>query len=161
MQSVEASLRVDKSLFSRSWFICGTCGAGGDSDQNNRNVTHAAGCTQAKFPNYRLGMQYCTAETRIAEYFETIRRLGLWPTARPFRSQPIADIISRIDRISEDENHRCRVERGCPLLQNLERLLLAVRKIDESIKGLCLSCIKGGEKDTESEEIRCSCSCKS
>jgi hypothetical protein len=98
----------------------------------------------------------CTAEFRIAEYFAIIRDEKLWPTLKPFKTESISEIVSRIARVSGFDNHNCLEKQECPLLQRLRGLLPSASAMKGSFNGLCLPCIKGWDRKSETR-FRCTC----
>ncbi|KAF2803433.1 uncharacterized protein BDZ99DRAFT_453758 [Mytilinidion resinicola] len=101
--------------------------------------------------NTALSPKYCTSETRIAEYFAILRKVELWPTAKPFGVCSVSDIVFRFTCAKADLKHSCAAGTGCPLLTNLDALSRRVDRIFRDTTGLCLHCIR---KDDEWDEYQ-------
>jgi ribosomal protein L40E len=95
--------------------------------------------------NEDLAQKYCTMETRIADYFEILRKCDLWPLTGPFQSCSVSAIISRVADIKRNLKHDCALASQCPLHLVVDVLNNAVQGIKEEVIGLCLQCAREGE----------------
>jgi hypothetical protein len=92
--------------------------------------------------NSNLFPRYCTSESRIAELFAVLRKVELWPTAVPFKTYSISNIMYRFTSVKAELKHSCAAGNSRPLLMNLEALLGRVSRVRKLIIGLCLPCVR-------------------
>ncbi|KAF2185899.1 hypothetical protein K469DRAFT_738836 [Zopfia rhizophila CBS 207.26] len=106
LQSVETLLREYRRCYETSQLICVNCG--------RTLPEEAKKCHPCR--NSLLPPKYCTSETRIAEYFAVLRKVELWPTAKPFEICSVSDIAFRFTCAKADLKHNCAADANCPLL---------------------------------------------
>ncbi|KAJ6197799.1 hypothetical protein J3E72DRAFT_269392 [Bipolaris maydis] len=100
LQYVEHSLRGSSRCYDTWQLLCTQCGR---SLPGNAKKCHP--CRNTELPT-----KYCTSETRIAEYFEALRKAELWPTLGSFAACSVSDIASRFARARKGMRHTCEAE---------------------------------------------------
>jgi hypothetical protein len=142
LQSIELSLRSSSRCYETSLLFCTDCG---------RTLPgQAKKCHPCR--NTELPQNYCTNETRIADYFVVLRKVELWPTTKPFRVCSVSDAASRFTHAKAELKHSCTASTSCPLLVNLDSLSNRVDQIKRDVKGFCLRCIREDDGWEESKE---------
>jgi hypothetical protein len=128
LQSVEGRLRHQERGYEMGGRLCMSCG--------RRLPATAKQCR----PCYNSTPQdeYCTNQTRIAEYFAVLRRSGLWPSLGPFQKCTISELANRFSRAKDDQQHQCSAGVDCPLRRALEGLSESVDQIVKDIRGVSL-----------------------
>jgi len=89
----------------------------------------------------------CTPETRVAEYFDLLRKADLWPTVASFVECSVSDISLRFTRARKDARHICEANNACPLLTTLDLMVIKASEAQDWANGLCLRCVRSGEDD--------------
>jgi len=84
----------------------------------------------------RLQDEYCTSQTRIADYFAILARNGLWPSLEPFGERIVFELADRFARAMDDRKHQCHAGADCPLRRALEGLSHNVNRIVEDVEGV-------------------------
>lgn len=127
LQSVESLLRQGGG-FAMNSRLCTDCG--------RRLPATAKKC----HPCYCSTLQdeYCTSQTRIAEYFAVLSKCELWPSLGPFQKCTVLELVERFDCLKEDNQHQCSVKLDCPLARALERLKAKVDRIVKNTRGIAL-----------------------
>lgn len=145
METVETSLQEHGFGYRMDGQICGWCGFGHSSD-----AKECIYCRKAE-----LLPEYCSRESRIAQYFSALRYAELWPFSEALRNSSISDITSRICRAVEKGRHDCAAKRECPLKWRLRDLSDVFFKVREDVSGFCLRCLKQERVSTLYKDYSC------
>jgi ribosomal protein L40E len=132
LESVDTILRQNQRCYSMQKLWCIECG--------RTLPTGAKKCHPCR--NTALEQRYCTLESRVAEYFETLRRCELWPSRSPLCNCSISDIAFRFACVKRDLKHHCVMASRCPLHVAVHELSVKVDQHVKGVRGLCLSCVK-------------------
>jgi hypothetical protein len=132
LQSTESLLREYRMCYKTARRICVLCGRTLPGEAKKCHLCR----------NSDLIPRYCTSESRVADFFEVLRKVELWPTAVLFKRYSISDITSRFTCAKAELKHSCAAGNSCPLLTNFESLLGRVSRVQKHIVGLCLPCVK-------------------
>lgn len=97
--------------------------------------------------NGTLYTEICTSQARIAEYFEILRRGGLWPTNVAFRTLSVSGLVAAISGLQNDQRHQCDTGLNCPLKKEVKRLALIVKQVTEGIHGIDFAAGEGVNSD--------------
>jgi hypothetical protein len=143
LQDVESSLRLSTHCYETMHRMCTQCGRTLPEIARKCHPCH----------NSDLSAKFCTSETRIADYFAVLTKVGLWPTVQPFERFPVSNIIFRLGCAKLDLKHSCTAGTSCPLWVHLSDLVERARQIEKSISGLCLHCVR--DNDVWDESKRC------
>lgn len=84
--------------------------------------------------NYELFARHCTVKSRLADFFRIMRRRQLWPTAEPFTTCTLEEILSRFKKSQTDQSHQCAGAEDCPLRVNLSKLYKRVQEVVEEVE---------------------------
>jgi ribosomal protein L40E len=131
LESVETILRQTQRCYPMQKLFCIECG--------RTLPIEAKKCHPCR--NVILEQKYCTTDTRVADYFDTLRICELWPSTSPFRNCSISDIATRLVCVKRDVKHHCVMESRCPLHLAVHELSNKVDQIEKAVGGLCLQCI--------------------
>jgi hypothetical protein len=137
LQSIELSLRNSSRCYDTLQLFCINCGR---TLPGQAKKCHP--CSNTELPH-----KYCTSETRIADYFAVLRKVELWPTAKPFGTCSVSDTVTQFTCAKTDLKHSCAAGTSCPLVINLDSLSERVNRIRRNVNGFCLRCIR--EEDDE------------
>lgn len=75
----------------------------------------------------------------MAEYFATLRRCELWPSAGPFATSTVSDIARRFDYAATVEaKHKCSAGIACELKLFLGQLSRETKRLLGQVKGITL-----------------------
>ncbi|KAK2005372.1 hypothetical protein LZ32DRAFT_513826, partial [Colletotrichum eremochloae] len=89
IQKIEGVLQSDTAAYKQDSLLCCDCG---------RLLPCGAGqCRPCRNKNPHA--TFCTAQTRVAEYFNILRRNELWPSVAPFGNQTITRISNQLSRL--------------------------------------------------------------
>lgn len=116
VQSVECTLRHLTGRYETQFLDCYLCGRSHPANAKKCHPCH----------NKDLYNNYCTADSRVADYFRILSDAGLWPTVVPFQEYSVSNLALRISRVKLYTYHRCGVGM-CPLRQQLTNLMQRVR----------------------------------
>ncbi|KAJ6282176.1 hypothetical protein J3E71DRAFT_361123 [Bipolaris maydis] len=140
LQYVEHSLRGSSRCYDTWQLLCTQCGR---SLPGNAKKCHP--CRNTELPT-----KYCTSETRIAEYFEALRKAELWPTLGSFAACSVSDIASRFARARKGMRHTCEAGNSCSLVTSLDLLFKKAEEAQVGAVGLCLYCVRNDDGAGES-----------
>jgi ribosomal protein L40E len=143
-QSVETTLRQNKSGYEMQRQVCMNCG--------RTPPMEARKCHPCNNPT--LYQRYCTFESRVAEYFAILAKEELWPSVTPFEICSLSDLVLRLTCAKNDVKHSCVAGSRCPLNSELGQLCDRVCRFETGVIGLCLRCVKRGEWN---ESQTCTC----
>jgi hypothetical protein len=132
LESVETWLRKTKRCYVMQNLSCVDCGRVLPMEAKKCHPCH----------NETLEQKYCTMETRVAEYFDILRKCELWPSIRPFQCCSVSDIAFRFACAKRDLKHDCAMASQCPLRLAVDDLNNAVHRIEGKVHGLCLQCVR-------------------
>lgn len=128
VQSTEGRLRIHGSVYTMNGRMCLNCGR---VHPDEAKKCHP--CNSAEFIGW-----HCTREYRVAEYFATLQRHGLWPSKVTFKSDSLDDMKTRFTNAKADHRHQCSARSSCPLKHALDDLANRAQKIIETVKGVSL-----------------------
>jgi hypothetical protein len=140
VQDMESALRVSSEVYATRQLLCTVCGRSLPCEAKKCHPCH----------NTDLQGRFCTKETRVAEYFEILRKAELWPTVASFVECSVSDVSLRFTRARKDAKHVCEASYSCPLLMTLDLLITKAGEAQDWANGLCLRCVRDGE-DKEGE----------
>lgn len=140
MQCMERLLRENLRCYDTWQLLCIECG---------RNLPgEAKKCHPCR--NTQLVAVYCTAQTRVAQYFDVLRDLELWPTVGYFATCSVSQISLRFTSARDNVRHACEGGSYCPLLRTLSLMSDKAKEAQDWANGLCMQCVRQGE-DEEGE----------
>ncbi|KAK1991094.1 hypothetical protein LX36DRAFT_591221 [Colletotrichum falcatum] len=125
MGKVEGVLQSDVAAYKKDPLLCLECGR-----------LHPGGSKQCQpCKNMSLHGSFCTAQSRVAEDFDILRRNELWPSVAPFRTGTITSIGNQLSGLNLDK-HWCGAGPICPLKVNVYSLSTRTNRIIRNIEGI-------------------------
>ncbi|KAJ6192209.1 hypothetical protein J3E72DRAFT_204462, partial [Bipolaris maydis] len=135
LQCMERIIRDDSRCYNTWKLLCTECG---------RNLPgEAKRCHPCQ--NTQLLAVYCTGQTRVAQYFDVLRAVELWPTVGYFAASSVSQISLRFTSARESVKHACEGGSYCPLLRTLSLISERAKEAQDWVNGLCLQCVREGE----------------
>ncbi|RYN85778.1 hypothetical protein AA0119_g13126 [Alternaria tenuissima] len=113
VQNMELALRQDTKVYDTSQLLCIVCGR---SLPNGAKKCHSC-------HNTDLQGRLCTHGTRVAEYFDILRKTELWLTVTSFTECSVSDVSSRVARARKGAKHICEANNFCPLLTTFDLMI--------------------------------------
>ncbi|KAL6156136.1 hypothetical protein ACJQWK_09878 [Exserohilum turcicum] len=143
LQCMERIIREDSRCYNTWQLLCTDCGSNLPGEAKKCHPCH----------NTQLVAVYCTGQTRVAQYFDVLRVVELWPTVGYFAASSVSQISLRFTSARESIRHACEGGSYCPLLRTLGLMSERAKEAQDWANGLCLQCVRQGE---DLEDVMCS-----
>lgn len=136
LQDGEAKIRLNGAIHKMSYKDCNECG--------RRHPPDAKRCHPCG--NRELQDARCTRDSRVSDYFASLRQAGLWPSVRPFEKLSSSELIIRVRRARDDVKHHCAAKLNCPLKLQLEEVVRESERCCQKSATLSLESIARGKE---------------
>lgn len=122
-------LRRDKQIFKTDYSVCLDCGFRAVSADTQS-------CCGGTYSGHTRLSDHCTQLSRVAEYFDILRKIKVWPPFEKGTHATIRDLEKPILEIISEAKHHCHGKAGCKLQICLENLRLRIIGVVSLVAGI-------------------------
>lgn len=74
----------------------------------------------------------------MSDYFSVLQGVGIWPSLLPFELMAVNKVVTLIEELPGQINHRCTDGAHCRITREVDKLCLKVARTRDSMKGVPL-----------------------